>query len=100
MVKAAIATERGGKFDYGRINREAAAARDERIALALRELSHLSFEKAAAELARLGYGWFSYATVRRARQRLGLSAPKKAAGIAEPRRRQAARKTNQEIASA
>jgi hypothetical protein len=39
---------------------------------ALRELAHLSAEKAAAELQRLGFGWMSSITVRRARIRLGL----------------------------
>jgi hypothetical protein len=66
------AAERGVKSNAGRIHRLAAAERDAKIKPALRELSHLSAERAAAELERRGFGWMSYVTVHRARARLGL----------------------------
>jgi hypothetical protein len=50
----------------------AAEDRDAKVEPTLRELSHLSAEKAAAELQRLGFGWMSSITIRRARVRLGL----------------------------
>ena len=101
MAKAAIAKERGVRFDFGRLNRLAAAERAAKMAAALRELSHLSYEKAAAELGRRGFGWVSYATIRRARARLGISrpAPDKAARKAEPRRRRVAQKAHEDIAA-
>jgi hypothetical protein len=70
-------TERGVKFDYGRLSRLAAAERDAKIEPALRELSHLSGERAAAELERRGFGRMSYITVQRARVRLGFPSRRK-----------------------
>jgi hypothetical protein len=75
--KLKTTAERGVKFDYGRLNRLAAAERAAKMAAALRELSHLSAEKAAAELERRGFGWMSYITVQRARGRLGLPSRRK-----------------------
>jgi hypothetical protein len=66
--------KRGAESNAGRIHRLVAAERDAKIEPALRELTHLSAEKAAAELERRGFGWMSYITVQRARFRLGLPA--------------------------
>ena len=53
-------------------NRLAAAARDAKLEPVLRELSHLSAQKAADEIERRGLGKLSYRTITRARARLGL----------------------------
>jgi hypothetical protein len=66
--------KRGAESNAGRIHLLAAAERDAKMEPALRELSHLSAEKAATELQQLGFGWLSAITVRRARIRLGLPA--------------------------
>ena len=86
--------------------REAAAVRDTAMAPILRELSDLSAERAAAELDRRGFGYVSYMTVRRARQRLGLPvAPKAPRQRDAPKTRSRIRrgpriaKANQEIAA-
>jgi hypothetical protein len=106
MAKAAIAAgtrKRAADITLGiaRVAHLAAAERDAKLEPALRELADLSYEKAAAELASRGFGWVSYATVRRARQRLGISrpAPDKAARKAEPRRRRVAQKAHEELAA-
>ena len=53
-------------------NRALAAERDKVIEPVLRELSHLSPQKAAGEIERRGLGKMSLKTVKRARVRLGL----------------------------
>ena len=53
-------------------NRAQALARDKAIEPVLRELQHLSPQKAADELQRRGLGKLSLKTVKRARVRLGL----------------------------
>jgi hypothetical protein len=81
-----------------RLNQEAAAARDAKMADALRETVGLSAERAAHELAQLGFGAMSHMTVRRARTRLGISRPAPSKAAAKPHRRQAAGKeANREI---
>lgn len=75
------AKARGKKLGRQQIaddNREAAAARDARMADALRELSDLSAQQAADELARCGLGEVSFMTVYRARRRLGLRVSRRA----------------------
>jgi hypothetical protein len=104
-MKAAIAAPKTRKLaadikhPTARANYEAALERAEKLEPALRELAHLSFERCAAELRRRGHGWISYATIRRACQRLGISrpAPSKVARKAEPHRRQAAQKAHEEL---
>jgi DNA invertase Pin-like site-specific DNA recombinase len=54
-------------------NHAAAKARDAVIEPAMRELTHLSTRKAAAEIERRGLGKFSYKAVSRARIRLGIA---------------------------
>jgi DNA invertase Pin-like site-specific DNA recombinase len=62
-----------GNKEIARANREAAAGRDAAMEPALRELAHMSAQKAADELARRGFGKMSYMTVVRARSRLGIA---------------------------
>lgn len=62
-----------GRQEIADANRLAAAARDAELAPVLRELSHLSTRKVAAELIQRGLGKLSYQTIARARVRLGLS---------------------------
>jgi DNA invertase Pin-like site-specific DNA recombinase len=69
------AKERGvklGRQETADSNKAAAAARDAALEPILRELSHLSAQKVAAEYERRGLGKISYRTVMRARVRLGL----------------------------
>ena len=106
MAEAAIAAgtrKRAADITLGiaRVAHLAAAERDTKMASALRELADLSAEKAADKLAQLGFRRMSHMTVRRARQRLGISgpAPGKAARKAEPRRRRVAQKAREEIAA-
>ena len=53
-------------------NRALAMARDAQLEPVLRQLSHLSPQKAADELERRGFGKMSLKTVARTRVRLGL----------------------------
>ena len=71
-----------------------AVERDAKMAPALRELSHLSDEKAADELERLGFGKMSHMTVLRARARLGMPRPRRRAA----KRAKRARMANEEAA--
>ena len=64
--------KRLGRQETADANRLAAAARDAELEPILRELSHLSAQKVAAEYERRGLGRISYRTVMRARVRLGL----------------------------
>jgi hypothetical protein len=80
------AAERVITLGIARASHLAAAARDAKMAPALRELAHLSGEMTARELERRGFGAMSHMTVRRARDRLGI-----------PRRRQAERKAHGEL---
>src|SRR5262245_34923132 len=61
-----------GRQELADTNRAAAAERDAKLEPVLRELLHLSAQKAAAEIERRGFGKVSYKTVMRARRRLGL----------------------------
>jgi DNA invertase Pin-like site-specific DNA recombinase len=63
-----------GRQELADANRAAAAERDAKLEPVLRELLHLSAQKAAAEIERRGFGKVSYKTVMRARVRLGLGA--------------------------
>jgi DNA invertase Pin-like site-specific DNA recombinase len=62
-----------GRQETADANRHAAAARDAKLEPVLRELSHLSPRKIAAEVEHRGLGKLSYKTIARARVRLGLS---------------------------
>jgi DNA invertase Pin-like site-specific DNA recombinase len=67
--------KRLGRQETADANRLAAAARDAKLEPVLRELSHLSAQKAADEIERRGLGKLSYRTITRARARLGLEGP-------------------------
>jgi len=67
--------KRLGRQETADANRLAAAARDAELEPVLRELSHLSAQKAADEIERRGLGKLSYRTITRARARLGLKGP-------------------------
>src|SRR6185312_6870094 len=64
--------KRLGRQETADANRLAAAARDAELEPVLRELLHLSAQKAADEIERRGLGKLSYRTITRARARLGL----------------------------